>query len=63
MAHNIKVAVGEHIKRESVLIDPNMSAAEPAFADSASAADDNPAKNIIARGANPNDALKNAYGR
>jgi hypothetical protein len=64
MAHKIRVALGADIKREAVLIDPSVSAAEPTFtAESAENANDFPNSNIIASGKNSRQLLKEIYGR
>lgn len=61
---SIKVVLGANIKRESVLIDPKVSAAEPTITGgNVSAANENPEKNVIARAGSPRAALKQAYGR
>jgi hypothetical protein len=56
MDHKIKVVVGTDIKREAVLINPNISAS------------DNPttgeqAKNVIAEGQSSTQLLKKYYGK
>lgn len=56
MAHKIKVVMGTTIKREAVLIDPNISA------------NDNPqtgvqSKNIIERGSSSKEVASKHYGR
>jgi hypothetical protein len=59
----IKVVLGSNIKRESVLIDPNVSASEPTFgADSPQVQAEAPT-NILAIGENSRSLLKKVYGR
>lgn len=59
-----KVVVATNIKREAVLIDPSITAAEPAFdAGNIATADQNPFKNVLAEGASGRAILKRLYGR
>jgi hypothetical protein len=58
----IKVVLGSNIKREAVLINPSISAAEPTFNT------DNPQpqtepSNVIASGETSRSILKKVYGR
>lgn len=63
MSHKIRVTLGANFKRESVLIDPNVSAAEPSInAENVGQAKQNPEANIIARGTSVRDVLKKVYG-
>jgi len=56
--------MGANIKRESVLINPAISAAEGSFSQgNLEGLSDNPEKNIIARGKSSRDVLRQAYGR
>lgn len=56
MAHKIKVVLGRNIKREAVLIDPNISAADNAKTGAQ-------AKNVIATGPSSRAAASKIYGR
>jgi hypothetical protein len=60
----IKVVLGSNIKREAVLINPNVSAAEPTFnSENAGAVNDTTPSNIIATGTSGLGILKKLYGR
>lgn len=59
----IKVVLGSNIKREAVLINPGISAAEPSFnTDNPQAGTDTPS-NVIATGETSRSILKKVYGR
>lgn len=63
-SHKIRVMVGTNFKREAVLINPNVSAAEPTInASNLSAAKENPNSNIIATGETSREILRKIYGR
>jgi hypothetical protein len=57
----IRVVLGDNIKREAVLINPGISAAEPTFTPE-DAATDAP-NNVIATGETSRQILKRVYGR
>jgi hypothetical protein len=61
MAEKIRVVLGTNIKREAVLINPAISAAEPTFnADSKRL---EAQTNVIATGETSRKILKDVYGR
>jgi hypothetical protein len=63
MSSPIQVALGTDIKRESVLINPSVTAAEPLFNPSSDSAPVEAPNNIIATGKNSRQLLKEIYGR
>jgi hypothetical protein len=56
MAHKIKVVLGTDVKRESVLIDPNISATDDPTTGL-------PAKNVIAKGKSSKELANTVYGK
>jgi hypothetical protein len=59
----IKVILGNNIKREAVLIDPNVSASEPTFATDNPQVQAEAPNNVIAAGENSRSLLRKLYGR
>jgi hypothetical protein len=59
----IRVVIGSNIKREAVLINPAISAAEPSFNTESPAAQIEAPNNVIATGENSRQILKRFYGR
>jgi hypothetical protein len=61
MNQKIRVMLGTDIKREAVLINPSVSAAEPTI--TAENVNQETPTNVIATGENSRQILKNLYGR
>jgi hypothetical protein len=63
MAHKIRVTLGAKFKREAVLINPGISAAEPTITkDNLEGLQDAPPSNVIATGETTREILKKIYG-
>jgi hypothetical protein len=62
MSSDIKVTLGKNIKREAVLINPAISAADPVIASAADANASEPS-NVIATGATTQEIMSTIHGR